>query len=432
MIKNQVACALMWATSMVMCSATIAQSSYKNVLVYDQEPLRSAPCEPSIAINRDNPAEMVAGAVLTHVFYSMDSGKTWQNDRLKSRHGVFGDPCVVYGEQNRWYYFHLSNPNGLGWSSPKLLDRIVCQFSENPAEKWSRGSGIGLDHPKDQDKEWAHWDGYHKKLLVSWTQFDRYNSNLEEHRSNILFATSVDGRSWSDPVQINQYAGNCLDDSYTTEGATPASGPNGEWYVSWSLNGKIWFDRSTDQGKTWLEQDIIAMDTAALWAFEIPNLGRANGMPITKCDLSNGPNRGTIYINWADQRNGANDTDIWLIKSTDNGNTWSAPLRVNDDNSKTHQFFTWMDIDQSNGNLYFVFYDRRNYTDTQTDVYMAVSRDGGQTFENKRISDKPFTPSRAVFFGDYNNISAASGVVRPIWTRYDQGKLSIWTAIINE
>ena len=53
-------------------------------------------------------------------------------------------------------------------------------------------------------------------------------------------------------------------------------------------------------------------------------------------------------------------------------------------------------------------------------------------FTNEKISDSPFTPDKSVFFGDYTNISAHGGVVRPIWTRCDGTELSIWTALINK
>ena len=67
-----------------------------------------------------------------------------------------------------------------------------------------------------------------------------------------------------------------------------------------------------------------------------------------------------------------------------------------------------------------------------TDVYIAKSTDGGLTFQNERISESPFAPDENTFFGDYINIAAANGVIRPVWTRLDQSSLSIWTAIINE
>ena len=34
-----------------------------------------------------------------------------------------------------------------------------------------------------------------------------------------------------------------------------------------------------------------------------------------------------------------------------------------------------------------------------------------------------------MFFGDYTNIDACNGVIRPIWTRLNNGQLSVWTNI---
>ena len=210
----------------------------------------------------------------------------------------------------------------------------------------------------------------------------------------------------------------------------PAVGPLGQLYVTWVGKEGLYFTRSNNGGGKWSKPKVISTVPGG-WDYPIPGISRCNGLPITTCDISNGPNKGTIYINWSDQRNGAPNTDIWLIKSTDGGSTWSQPARVNDDNSNRHQFLTWMTVDQTNGYLYFVFYDRRNYTDNQTDVYMARSTDGGQTFVNFKISETPFTPSPGVFFGDYNNITAHNNVVRPIWTRMSASQTSIWTALIN-
>ena len=141
---------------------------------------------------------------------------------------------------------------------------------------------------------------------------------------------------------------------------------------------------------------------------------------------------GTIYVNWADQRNGDHNTDIWISKSTDKGSTWTEPKRINNDESKNHQFLSWLTVDQSNGYLYTVFYDRRNHNDSKTDVYLAVSKDGGENFENYKISESPFLPNPKIFFGDYTNISAHNGVIRPIWTRLHKGQITLHTALINQ
>lgn len=153
---------------------------------------------------------------------------------------------------------------------------------------------------------------------------------------------------------------------------------------------------------------------------------------MTAVDMSEGPHRGRVYVCWADQRNGEDNVDIFLAYSDNKGDTWSKPTRVNTDKGTRHQFLPWMTTDPLTGIVYVVFYDRRNYKDNQTDVYLARSFDGGATFTNERISESSFEPNRSKFFGDYNHISAYGGRVRPIWTRMHNGQLSIMTAIIED
>jgi hypothetical protein len=384
--------------------------------------------EPSIFINPKNTLEIMAGSNLNYWYYSEDGGYTWQTSELISpSYGVWGDPVIIADTAGDFYFFHLSNPAVGNW-----IDRIVCQKYNKTTVQWNNGTYMGLNGTKAQDKHWAVVDPQTNTIYVTWTQFDDYGSADPGCESNILFSKSTDaGLSWSEAISINQVSGNCIDSDETAEGAVPAVGPNGEVYVSWSGPEGIIFDRSLDGGQTWLDEDIPVDPHIGGWDINIPGIYRANGMPVTVCDLSPSPHNGTIYINFADQRNGTDDTDIWLTKSTDQGNNWSEPIRVNDDPPGKHQFFSWMTIDQTNGYLYFVYYDRRAYNDNQTDVYMAWSGDGGETFTNVKISESPFVPAESIFFGDYSNISAHNNVVRPIWTRMDEGVRSIYTAIID-
>lgn len=385
------------------------------------------PNEPSILVNTKNTNNIVAGSNLNHVYHSFDGGLTWSKAILTSSYSVWGDPCIINDTSGNVYYFHLSNPPSGSW-----IDRIVAQKSTDGGVTWSNGTYTGLNGTKDQDKEWVAIDQNTNAIYVTWTQFDVYGSSASTDSSHIMFSRSMDGGlTWSPAIRINKKGGDCIDEDNTVEGATPAVGPNGEIYVSWVGADGIVFDRSLDTGNTWLANEIPVTTVPGGWDYSIPGIMRANGLPITACDLSGGPNHGTIYINWSDQRNGTNDTDVWLVKSTDGGNTWTSPTRVNDDPAGKHQFFTWMTIDQVTGYLYFVFYDRRNYTNENTDVYMAISRDGGNTFTNFKISDAPFYPNSGVFFGDYTNVSTHNNVVRPIWGRMDASTMSIWTAIVD-
>jgi hypothetical protein len=383
------------------------------------------PNEPSIKMNPLNTDQLVAGANLDNMYYSNDGGNTWNVGGLGSSYGVWGDPVIDVDVNGNFYFFHLSNPSSGNW-----IDRIVCQKSTDGGNTWNNGSYTGLNGNKAQDKQWSVVDRNNNNIYVTWTQFDAYGSSNPNDKSIILFSKSTDeGETWSTPKKINIVDGNCEDEDNTVEGAVPAVGPNGEIYVAWAGPNGIVFNKSLDQGETWLNQEIAIDPMPTGWDYGIPGISRANGLPITKCDLSGGPNNGTIYVNWSDQRNGADDTDIWMSKSTDGGDTWSAPKRVNDDPAGNQQFFTWMDVDQTNGNLFFVFYDRREYSNNNTDVYLAFSTDGGETFTNRRISESPFTPNSGVFFGDYTNITVHDNIVRPIWTRLDGGQLSIWTDV---
>ena len=91
-----------------------------------------------------------------------------------------------------------------------------------------------------------------------------------------------------------------------------------------------------------------------------------------------------------------------------------------------------MGFDQVTGNIYIIFYDRRNYKDATTDVYLAYSNDGGESFKNVKINENSFTPREDNFYGDYINISANSGYVRPVWISInDSNQQVLMSAIID-
>ncbi len=401
-----------------------AFSQHTNVLISDQYDCN----EPTVIINPKNTDQLYAGANLNNYYYSVDGGHTWETGVIhSSAYGVWGDPSLICDTTGSFYFFHLSNPQQGNW-----IDRIVCQKVTEPGGPWTDGTFTGLNDDKVQDKEWPTVDRSNNHIYVTWTQFDDYGSSNPAHKSNIMFSTSTDGaESWSQALRINEVSGDCIDSDNTTEGAVPCIGPDGEIYVSWGGPVGLVFDRSLDGGETWLDQDIFVSEIPGGWEYSIPGIYRANGMPVTICDTSGGQYNGTIYINWSDQRNGSNDADIWFVKSTDGGDTWSDAFRVNDDPPGKHQFLTWMTLDQVTGYIYIVFYDRRDYDDSQTDVYMAMSTDGGESFINFRISETPFIPYSSIFFGDYTNITAHDNIVRPVWARLHNGAQSIWTALVD-
>src|SRR5205823_3008543 len=153
----------------------------------------------------------------------------------------------------------------------------------------------------------------------------------------------------------------------------------------------------------------------------------------SEVDRSAGTHRGRIYVAFADQadrdgqndyRNSAdhNDTDVFVIFSDDHGLTWSPPVRANDDTGHGSQFFSWLDVDQSTGNVAVSWYDTRNDVASGNDdaqYFAAFSTDGGFTWStNVRLSDGTSNAHAAgsFNFGDYTGLAFEDGILHAVWS----------------
>lgn len=389
--------------------------------------------EVSISINPRAPHQVIAGANVNAVYWSNDTGRTWLTSVLRSPYGVWGDPSVGFDKYGNAFYFHLSYPPvDIGW----WIDRIVCQRSTDSGASWNEGSYIGFNESggriKAQDKEWHACDFRNNQLYVTWTQFDKYGSKSLLDSSIILFSSSTDdGASWASPKRLSSRAGDCVDSDETVEGAVPTVGPNGEIYVAWAGPSGLCFNTSIDGGTTWLKQEKVILGIAGGWNYDVEGLYRCNGLPITICDTSATATKGNIYINWSDDYFGAGDHDVWFIRSTDGGKTWTSRIRVNDDPPGAEQFMSWMSVDQVTGDVWVLYYDRREKNGIATSIYLAHSTDGGETWINQRLPRPSFSPNVIDFFGDYIGVASHAGIVRPIWMEQSEGKFSAWTCLVD-
>ena len=406
----------------------LGQSDYKNV----QIPLAKgfytySGCEPSIDIDPNNPNNIAVGSILDGYHYSEDSGKTWKAERLESPYGVYGDPVLKFNGKGNIFYLHLSSYN-----KTSHLDRIVCQRADDLKGKFNEGSYSKPNGSKVQDKHWIVIDPETDEIYMTWTQFDAYNSTNSKDSSFIHFAkSSDDGETWTDPVRISIKGGDCLDGDDTVEGAMPALGKEGMLYTVWSGPHGLILRSSADRGQTWSPTEQILFKHEGGWTIDVPDFYRSNGLPVFISD-HNPDSRfyGNLYLNWAIEDEETGRTSVLFSKSEDNGESWSSPVQVHKDSSEYNHFLTWMTVDPSNGNLHFVYY-RKSRKSKATDVVWASSKNGGESFDEEVISEQSFEPSGTVFFGDYLNIAAVDNVVRPVWPRMDNGKITLWTALIN-
>lgn len=394
------------------------------------------PNEPSICINKKQPGMVVGAANINYHFVSTDNGKTWENKKIKSSYGVWGDPVLHSDASGHIYLVHLSRTKGKD-KDYSFIDRMVIQTSEDGGQTFSDGSYAGLNEPKMQDKPWISTDDFSSKYkgnaYLTWTEFDKINSKKKKHHSRIRFSRSTDkGKSWSDAITISDSVGDAVDDDHTLEGATTAVDVLGNIYCVWAGHNKLYFDKSMDGGKTW-GRDRVLFNQLSGWAMDIPHVYRSNGMPFLTIDNSPGEFTGRMYLVWGDTKYG--DADVFLSYSDDQGTTWSVPKRVHRDyqgNGKS-QYLPNIALDQTTGHLAVVYYDRRNSSSNVfSDVYVSVSENGGESFVDYRFNDKLYNHiGKKMFSGDYIDLDFHNGVLSAIWSGYEEGP-NVYNRTIRE
>lgn len=406
-----------------------ASAQFKNIRLADMPGETYTSSGPSITINRKNPDNLIAGIGPDRIFYSKDAGTTWSETKIQSPFGVGGYQYLISDSKGDLYCFHLTDPTGK--KGEDWLDGIVTQKSTDHGVTWKNGEPFGKNLSKDQYRPTAAVSYKKQDIYMVWTQFDKYKTSDTSFRSNVMISLSSEGKKWSKAIRINQFPGDCTGGDNSAMGATTAVDAKGKIFVAWSNKGNIYLDRSYDDGRTWLNNDLVIAQQEGGSQLDIPGIDHRSGLPMLIIDNSLSRYHGSLYLVWADQRNGKNDSDIWLMRSGNGGDNWTTPIRINKDGAGKQQFLPALAVDQVTGYIYIIYYDRRNYEDLQTDVYMAYSADGGSTFTEVKLSESPFVPG-ANFSLEHISIAAHKGVITPIWVRSDDGKLSVWTAVIKD
>lgn len=413
---------------LVVFIAVPASAQFANIRLAEEKAGRPLPGGPSVMINHQEVGNFIVTMGSDQVVYSTDEGKTWSESLVTSPLGHGGNIGLIIDAKGRIYNFHRAE----GEKPGEGYDHIICQRSDDMGKGWNEGSLIGGNTAKKNDKLGIAVNARKQVLYAGWTQYDQYPSTDAGCKSNVMFSQASNaGNKWSKPVVVSHLPGSCVNDGTSPAGATPAVGVEGRIYMTWSNGGVIFFDRSYDEGNTWLFNDLPIAKQEGGWALDVPGFGITYNAPTLMIDNSGSRYHGILHLVFADQRNGVTDTDIWVQRSVRFGDSWTAPVRISSDDPGHHQFSPAVAVDQVTGNVFIVFYDRRDYTDNQTDVYIAFSTDGGATFREKKISETAFVAS-AIPFSDHTSISAHNGIIVPVWTRTDDGKISIVTVILRD
>jgi hypothetical protein len=370
-------------------------------------------CETDIAVSRINPNNFVGtdnritgyvGSAL--IYYTTNGGVSWGSTAVS---GNYGDPVFAADSMGN-FYLTVLNSSGVG----------VYKSTANNGTSFSSMGNIVSGNPQ-ADKEWIACDQtngtYKNHVYMAYVNF-LTGGGVDFWRS------TNNGASWLGPIIIA--SGN--------QGANPgpniAVGRDGRVYVAWNKSTGASLRYSTDGGATFGSEIFIAAYVQP--GSQNPTSGRycvkgdirTNGHPQLAIDLTNGPYKDYIYCQYATNPPGPDIADVFITRSTNKGLTWDVPVRINVSDETTRD--NWMgDVSVDNlGRVWAHWYDSRNDpSNIMTEIYGAVSTNGGAAYTDFKISNQNFNPNVIkeyqgaghYYMGDYTGMSG-SAFTFPLYT----------------
>ena len=399
--------------------------------------------ETYITLNPSNPRHLAAGSneifrLPMRGYYSSNGGTIWGGVDLPlpppiGTNGTdFGsDPSLTFDTRGNVFYGYIVVffGNGAGVNGTEMaVARSTDGGKTYPTVSFFGFEG-GSNHFNDKpmitaDKNLA--SPYRDNVYIAWDAAAGGSIG-----GGVRFATSRDNGATFTTVRVDDPKG-----PGHSIGASPAVGPNGEVYVSWNdyATNAIVFNRSFDGGTTFGTPVTISDKTLPFdYAVPAESFRGALVYPSLDVDRSAGPHRGRLYASWMDLTAAAT-TDIFLSYSDDRGATWSQPQPVTDRLAfKVDRFNHWLSVDPVTGYVTVSFYDTRNDNTGlryMTDTYLAISKDGGQSWNapDIRVSNVSSNehdcgglfPCSGINYGnqqgDYEGVVSYNGVSYPVWT----------------
>jgi Neuraminidase (sialidase) len=321
---------------------------------------------------------------------STDSGLTWsKNVSIPNATGMFvGDPSVAIDGGGTMYAVCQEYLN-VGTTG-----NIRMMTSTDRGATWSAIRTI----QSAPDKPWAGGGTTDGTVFVSWLGNAAGIKRSLDH-----------GLTWG-PIQP---LGNIIHGTGITTSTT------GLVHVPYNLDSnrnQLRYLRSKDNGATYdAPRDLVA----DMGTFCFSCSPRQHPIVGSAAD----PTGRTVAITWSSQMpGGQGDDDVWLLYSRDGGDTWTQPIRVNDNPTASRQFESWVAVDNY-GRVHVAWTDLRD--GGQNETYYARSADPTKGFEpNLQVTDGHGS-ANTDFLGDYKGIVVQGPDVLVVWqdTRRDSGDI---------
>ncbi|HET9847171.1 MAG TPA: sialidase family protein [Candidatus Dormibacteraeota bacterium] len=295
------------------------------------------------------------------------------------------DPNVAFDSQGRVYQTML--PFNAFWTNLHPDGEITVSYSDDMGAHWVTGNGgqaleqVPLATSKQlghvEDKQWVavnHYPGnrFQDHVYATWDVIDGNVGSTVKLRE----ATSRDrGKTFSPATTIVSASTDQLRDQYSQ----PAVDPNGDLYVAFtnigtkSSTGDLFVTRSTDDGQTF-STPVLAGTSHLMGTPRLPNTTFRDGINFAFAVSPDFP--GHLYLAYNDF-NGT-QYNVYLVQSTDGGQTWSKAKAVNDDigSGRVADHFQPAVAAGPGGAVAVAFYDRRAACPNDPSILRGTLPDG--------------------------------------------------------
>lgn len=362
--------------------------------------------------------------------FSSNGGTSWTGN-FQMFNPNSGDPgAIIFPVGSNW-------PGRLGLS-------VIAGFghSDNNGATWQYD--MNFPGSASFDKNFSAVDDisdrcspFFGRAYTVWTEFAGTYTN------RIVGSYSTDGgATWSTLAPVSPPTS----PGHHHQGCDIKVGRNGNVHVVWanctsngqnSTEDSLGYARSTDGGVTWVVAKNNAADMNGVRSSNLFNGIRASGFPRLAIDKFGGARNGWLYSVAAEKTlaPAGDASDVVLIRSTDNGVTWTR-IKVNQDPSNGRFNYMPAIVVTPDGAVNVSYYDQRNTTGFVTQTYLSRSTDGGTTFNDVQLSDHNFTPAPISglapgYQGDYTGITYGGQKIWPFWADNSSGVYQVWTEGIS-
>ncbi len=322
---------------------------------------------------------------------SSNSGSSFSSEQTASNGNDFTIDYLDSSNDGDNDYF-------LGWSGLDFDLNYVVNVARSANKGSSWNTPVNVDGLEDEDYRsnvQIDVDQTEDEVVVTWV--DRTDETGASSDDDIHYTKSDDnGLTWE--VSPGNRIQHISEYYYEADSSNPAIAysdnslylcyiDDGDYDQEGDSNGNdarvddgdIVFRRSDDGGENWNLPTVISnqeSDAETELTYRIYNADN-------RCDISASNN--DVHIVWT-QDDILGYSDVYISSSKDKGETWSAPIIVNDDNGEGYKYSATITSNEdhvvtawSNG----VFGSNDNY-----DIYISYSQDSGDSWsEHIKISD---------------------------------------------